>query len=126
MMKLLNFCSIVVASAVSLGVVLAAMGAGQSRRDAVDSHVEAARRAAGSEFLPVFDSLCGPLTAVVGAPASAPAQAARKEAGPPPRNQWHVDPMKVFDNLYYLGQSEYTAWAITTSAGIIVVDPLFE
>jgi len=34
--------------------------------------------------------------------------------------------MKVFDNLYYLGQSEYTAWAITTSAGIIVTDPLFE
>ena len=32
----------------------------------------------------------------------------------------------MFDNLYYLGQTEYTAWAVTTSAGIIVIDPLFE
>ena len=34
--------------------------------------------------------------------------------------------MKVFDNLYYLGQSEYSAWAVTTSAGIIVIDALFD
>ena len=63
-------------------------------------------------------------------PASQPAPAVTSAPGssadPPPRAQWHVEPMKVFDNLYYLGQSEYTAWAITTSAGIIVTDPLFD
>jgi metallo-beta-lactamase class B len=32
----------------------------------------------------------------------------------------------VFDNLYYLGQSAYSAWAVTTSDGIIVIDALFE
>ena len=33
---------------------------------------------------------------------------------------------KVFDNLYYLGQSGHSAWAVTTSDGIIVVDALFD
>jgi len=32
----------------------------------------------------------------------------------------------VFDNLYFLGQTEYTAWAVVTSDGIIVIDPLFD
>ena len=34
--------------------------------------------------------------------------------------------MKVFDNLYFLGQSEYSVWAITTSEGIIVLDTIFD
>lgn len=32
----------------------------------------------------------------------------------------------MFDNLYFVGQTAYTAWAVTTSEGIIVIDPLFE
>jgi metallo-beta-lactamase class B len=34
--------------------------------------------------------------------------------------------VKVFDNLYFFGQSEYSAWAITTSQGIILIDTLFD
>ena len=34
--------------------------------------------------------------------------------------------MKVFDNLYFLGQTEYSVWAVTTSAGIILVDAIFD
>jgi metallo-beta-lactamase class B len=34
--------------------------------------------------------------------------------------------VKVFDNLYFVGQSEYSAWAVTTSAGIILFDTLFD
>ena len=34
--------------------------------------------------------------------------------------------MKVFDNLYFLGQTEYSAWAVTTSAGIILIDAIFD
>lgn len=36
-------------------------------------------------------------------------------------------PVKIFDNLYYLGVpgiGEVTAWAITTSAGIVIIDTL--
>ena len=34
--------------------------------------------------------------------------------------------MKVFDNLYFLGQTEYSVWAVTTSAGIILIDAIFD
>jgi metallo-beta-lactamase class B len=32
----------------------------------------------------------------------------------------------VFDNLYWLGQTAYSAWAVTTSDGIIIIDTLFD
>jgi metallo-beta-lactamase class B len=34
--------------------------------------------------------------------------------------------VKVFDNLYYVGMTEYSAWAVTTSSGIILVDTLYD
>jgi len=34
--------------------------------------------------------------------------------------------MKVFDNLYYVGMTEFSTWAVTTSDGIIVIDPVFD
>jgi metallo-beta-lactamase class B len=34
-------------------------------------------------------------------------------------------PMKVFDNLYMLGMKTATAWALTTSGGIILFDAMF-
>jgi metallo-beta-lactamase class B len=34
--------------------------------------------------------------------------------------------VKVFDNLYFVGQSEYSVWAVTTSEGIIVIDTIFD
>ena len=34
--------------------------------------------------------------------------------------------MKVFDNLYFVGQSEYSVWAVSTSEGIIVIDTIFD
>ena len=113
----------------ALGFVIAAGGArvaGQAGVDTVEAHVAAARAAAGTEHTAVFDTLCA---APAPAPAAAPQRGAAPAAqpqGPPPRAQWHVPPRKVFDNLYYLGQSEYSAWAVTTSDGIIVVDALFD
>jgi metallo-beta-lactamase class B len=32
----------------------------------------------------------------------------------------------VFDNLYFVGEQEYSAWAVTTPDGIIVIDTIFE
>jgi len=34
-------------------------------------------------------------------------------------------PIKVFDNLYWLGTRQHSAWALSTSAGIIVIDTNF-
>lgn len=84
-------------------------------------HIEAARRAAGLEFQAIFDRTCGQLT-----PPAAPTTAAPRAPGPPPRASWYAEPAKVFDNLYFLGQSEYSVWAVTTSEGIILVDTIFD
>ena len=39
---------------------------------------------------------------------------------------WYAEPQKVFDNLYWVGQTEYSSWALTTSAGIIVLDAIYD
>jgi len=59
-----------------------------------------------------------------------PAQDAEARQRPPntnarPRADWYVEPVKVFDNLYYLGTNIDSVWAITTSAGIILIDSNF-
>src|SRR5688572_12289705 len=64
-----------------------------------------------------------------GGRASTGAQGARRGGGPPappPREQWYAEPAKVFDNLYFVGMTEFTAWAIPTSDGIIVIDPVYD
>jgi metallo-beta-lactamase class B len=37
----------------------------------------------------------------------------------------YIAPMQVFDNLYFLGSKVDTAWALTTSEGIILFDAMF-
>jgi len=45
--------------------------------------------------------------------------------GPEPRPaNDSVEPMKIFDNLYYVGIQSVSAWALTTSQGIIILDTL--
>jgi len=89
--------------------------------DAVRLHVAAARAAAGDEHATVFGLLCAD-------PGAAPAaqNAPATPQGPPERSRWHAEPVKVFDNLYFVGQTEFSAWAVTTSAGIILVDTIFD
>ena len=96
----------------------------QSGAGGAAPHVATAKAAARQDHVGLFKSLCvpPPPLPVTGAPA----QAAAQPSGPPPRAQWYAPPVKVFDNLYFLGQTEYTAWAVVTSDGIIVIDPLFD
>ena len=99
------------------GLAAGLRGAGVSGRtgaDSVEAHVAAARAAAGKEHAALLN-LCN-------APAPAPPAAQRA----PERSQWHAEPVKVFDNLYFVGQTEYSAWAVTTSAGIILIDTIFD
>ena len=103
-----------------LGAATAVVGA---QPGSVASHTAAAKKAAGSDFAAVFDRLCAPPAPVAPAAASASAPA---PAGPPPREAWYAPPAKVFDNLYFVGEKEYTAWAVVTSDGIIVIDPIFD
>jgi metallo-beta-lactamase class B len=99
----------------------------QGSNAAVITHVAAAKTAAGAEWAGVFGRVCSEAV-----PPSPPPErgAARGRggapAGPPERSTWHADPVKVFDNLYFLGQTEYSAWAVTTSAGIIIIDTIYD
>jgi metallo-beta-lactamase class B len=94
-------------------------GMGQSPAGTVQSHVAAAKAAAGQEHPGLFNTVC--------AEPELPAAPAQSGApGPPDRSQWHAEPVKVFDNLYYVGQTEYSAWAVTTSDGIIIIDTIWD
>jgi metallo-beta-lactamase class B len=106
----------------SVGSVIAATAQVPSAGAA--PHVAAAKAAAGRDHLVLFNQLCVPPPANV--PALSPTTATSPRQGPPPRASWHAEPAKVFDNLYFVGMTEYTAWAVTTSDGIIVIDPLFD
>jgi metallo-beta-lactamase class B len=43
----------------------------------------------------------------------------------PPRENWYAEGGQVFDNLYMLTTKANSAWAVKTSAGIILIDTLF-
>ncbi|MEX0619452.1 MAG: MBL fold metallo-hydrolase, partial [Pseudohongiellaceae bacterium] len=43
----------------------------------------------------------------------------------PPREQWFAEPAKVFDNLYFVGGSRHSSWALTTSEGIVIIDTIY-
>jgi len=103
------------------GVTVVAQSA-QSR-----AHVAAAKAAAGADFAGVFSRICSEATPTTPAQAR-PARGATppRPAGPPPRDSWHAEPVKVFDNLYFVGQTEYSVWAVNTSAGIILIDSIFD
>ena len=49
---------------------------------------------------------------------------ARQAAGLPPMPNVVVEPTRVFDNMYWIGMTSQNVWAITTSAGIILLDTM--
>lgn len=100
--------------------LLFAAGSAAAQNENVDAHIAAARAAAG-EHAAMVDRLCPrPTTAAAPGPRRAPPR------GVPPREEWYREPMRVFDNLYYVGMTEFSTWAVTTSEGIIVIDPVFD
>jgi metallo-beta-lactamase class B len=104
----------------TLAAAIAATAAAQAPSPEVERHIAAARAAAG-EHASMVDRLC-PAPGVL-----RPVQGNRTAAlGVPARESWHAEPMKVFDNFYFVGMTEFSAWAVTTSEGIIVIDPLFD
>ena len=92
----------------------------QTANPNVERHIAAARAVAG-EHATMVDRLCPNLSV------ARPVQGNRTAPpGAPARESWHAEPAKVFDNFYFVGMTEFSAWAVTTSAGIIVIDPLFD
>jgi metallo-beta-lactamase class B len=100
---------------------------------AVQAHVDASKAAAGTEWQGLHTAVCNTAISLLNPPAPRGAGAGGRGGGrgggppaPPARETWHADPLKVFDNLYFVGMTEYSAWAITTSRGIILLDAIFD
>jgi metallo-beta-lactamase class B len=82
-------------------------GAGAfAQADTVDAHIAAAKAAAGSDIVSPL-SLCN-----------------FRQGGGGAQVTYSAEPAKIFDNLYFIGIPGVSAWAITTSAGLIVIDSL--
>ena len=92
-----------------------------------DELVGAAKRAAGRDYAGTFMRICvAPDNLVGGAPRPAAAPGATGARAVPDRATWYAQPYKVFDDLYFIGTKVHSAWALTTTAGIIVIDTLFD
>jgi metallo-beta-lactamase class B len=90
----------------------------QNARETVDSHLVAARNAAGFDFTGTLARLCvaPPMVSAIRDVAPGPA---------PARDTWYIEPAKVFDNLYFVGSKIHSSWALTSTEGIIIIDTLF-
>jgi metallo-beta-lactamase class B len=123
---------------IALGLAIAvsmvvSMAGGQSANDTPEAHVALAKTAAGDDYQNLFNFLCAVPGPRRGGPGEAPGagaapgtRAGGQRQGPPDRSNWYAEPVKVFDNLYFVGQTEYSVWAVTTSEGIIVIDTIFD
>ena len=138
-------CLMKITTTIALGCLIGALTLevavlGAQNADTPDTHVTRAKIAAGDSYLNLFNFLCTvptprgggsavPSTGAAPGTGGAPGGGARgrgRAAGPPERSSWYAEPVKVFDNLYFVGQSEYSAWAVTTAEGIILIDTLFD
>ncbi len=120
----------------AIGTALAAAAgfvitSAQTAPDTVDGLVSAAKIAAGTDWPGTFARLCIP--APPPGAAAARGRGARGNAGrgspgaaaTPPRERWHVEPAKVADNFYFIGEKDHNAWALAGSQGIIVIEALY-
>ncbi len=102
---------------IALGLLFAAsMLAAQNATDTPEAHVAVAKAAAGDDYQNLFNFLC----------AAPSGQGGGQRQGPPDRFTWYAEPVKVFDNLYFVGQSEYSVWVVKTSEGLIAIDTIFD
>lgn len=90
--------AMLVASLTALSDQVAASPGGDEQR-------ALARKLVGTEFAPLYDSLCQTAPNVAGLAQEIPAT-------------------RVFDNLIFLGRGKWTSWALLTSKGIIMFDSL--
>jgi len=98
----------------------------------VAAQMAAAKAAADDSWLILYSELCGGAVGAGGRASSLPpppggdAGGRGRQAGPPPRERWYHDPVKVFDNMYVFPTEDVNAWAIQTSAGIIMIDATYD
>jgi hypothetical protein len=108
----------------------------QSPASELETHINAAKTAAGLDYRATFVNLCftganpglaNPAVARGGgaAPGARGPAAGRGAGGTPDRATWYASPYQVFDNLYWLGTRQHSSWALRTSEGLVIIDTNF-
>ena len=95
--------------------VLVAAGVAAQDSPIVVSQVSAAQAQAGPEWAKAADFFCATEEQVA-------AMKILPSATEGDVDGQRAEPMKVFDNLYFIGQKAVTTWALTTSDGIVLID----
>jgi metallo-beta-lactamase class B len=118
-------------AAAIVGATVVGFGQTKPVENTIAAHVAAAHAAADDSWLILFSELCGGAMGAGGrasslAPPAGGGAGRGRQAGPPPREQWYHDPVKVFDNMYVFSTEDVNAWAIQTSDGIIMIDATYE
>jgi metallo-beta-lactamase class B len=109
---LLRVLALTLILAVFCGGVYAQEKFANADKDAMYEHIMKAKKAAGSELAHHFYHRC-----FVDPDYEDSIAKLRKSTAP-------MEPLKVFDNLYFLGQNAVTSWALQTSEGFILFDTL--
>jgi metallo-beta-lactamase class B len=109
--------AVVVAAGLGVGLGIGSALA-QPASSGIDTHLAAAKAAAGVEFTGTLARNCILPQTAPGADVTPPP--------PPERSTWYTEPAKVFDNLYFVGTKFHSAWAVTTREGIILIDTLYD
>jgi metallo-beta-lactamase class B len=118
MMRTLKW-KLTLALAIVSGMSAAAQQTARPAPDSVEGHLAAGKNAAGGrDNTPNFYGL---VTALCVAPLNAPSPDVAPTMNPN-RAGAHLEPKKAFDDLYWMGTSSRSTWALMTSEGIILYD----
>jgi metallo-beta-lactamase class B len=105
-----------------LAAAIAAPATAQTPSSEIDTHIAAAKTAAGLDYRATFVNLCFQNPPPGGGRGAAGLLVPRPA---PDRGIWYASPYQVFDNLYWLGTRQHSSWALKTSAGLIIIDTNF-
>src|SRR5712691_10337788 len=105
-------------AALAIAAGLYVPGASAQPNNPADAYLTAAKAAAAFDFTGTLARLCLLRQ-------SAP-DADVAPGRPPAREIWLTDSAKVFDNFYFVGTKIHSAWALTSSEGIILIDTVYD
>lgn len=96
-----------------------------------DIYREAALLSAGTDHVRLSASVCPAIPRVDYVPPAPAAVDADDDEEPAPRTvpplaDWYREPVKVFDELYFVGTNEHSSWAVVTDEGIMLLDTLYD
>lgn len=101
-----------------------AQTSGRSAEDIAEIYRVAATLAAGNDHQLLQNVVCPASPRVP--PVPAPAGSTARERVIPPVSEWYREPVRVFDELYFVGTNDHSSWAVVTSEGIMLLDTLYD